>query len=167
MSERRLGRLTMPGQRVTILLMAFIVLVAGRPAWAEPADAHQPLLASAHRESVRLARTYALQASPGGSPGGNWIVRHPVVSGTAIGAGAGLALAQFDAIGGRDHDPRVALIGAAAGAWGGTIATAVQRVRAGRPVGIGTKVGIVAGAVGLVVLPALACYGAGGCGGSS
>ena len=101
------------------------------------------------------------------TPAGGSIVRHPVIAGTAIGAGAGLALAQIDAIGGREHDPRVALIGAGGGAWGGLIASAVQHARAGKRIGIGTKVGIVAGAVGLVVLPALACYGAGGCGGSS
>jgi hypothetical protein len=168
MSEKRLWKPRMAaGQRVTTVLMIFVVLVAGRPAWAQSATEGHPLLASAHRASERLARAEALQPSPVGSPGGNWIVRHPVVAGTAIGAGAGLAVSRVDAIGGRGHDPRVSLIGAGAGAWGGLIVSAVQHVRAGKRVGTGTTIGIVAGAVGLVVLPALACYGAGGCGGSS
>jgi hypothetical protein len=153
--------------RLTTVVMALSVLLCGSTASAQQADDGRPLLAAAHREGVRLARTGAPAPQAAGRPGGNWIVQHPVVAGTAIGAGAALALSRVDAIGGRSHDPRVALIGAGAGAWGGAIAAAVQHVRAGRRVGIGTKVGIVAGAVGLVVLPALACYGAGGCGGSS
>jgi hypothetical protein len=93
-----------------------------------------------------------------------WIVRHPVLVGTLIGTGAGLALSRVDAIGGANHDPRVALIGAGVGAWGGLIASAVHKSRAKRKIGIGTKIGIASGAVALIVLPVLACYGAGGCG---
>jgi hypothetical protein len=147
--------------------MALALMTWGSAAAAQPADGDRPLLAAAHREGVRLAQAGGTGGQGAGAPRGNWLVRHPVVAGTAIGAGAGLALSQLDAIGGRSHDPRVALIGAAGGAWGGVIASAVQSARAGKRVGLGTKVGIVAGAVGLAVLPALACYGAGGCGGSS
>ena len=97
----------------------------------------------------------------------NWFVRHSVITGTLIGTGTGLALSRVDSIGSLNHDPRVGLIGAAGGAWGGLIASASQKARAGQKVGVGTKIGIAAGAVSLIVLPVAACYGAGGCGGSS
>jgi hypothetical protein len=97
----------------------------------------------------------------------SWIRRHPVIAGKLIGTGAGAALSRIDALGGANHDPRVALIGTGAGAWGGLIASAVQKARSKEKVGVGTKIGIAGGAVGLVVLPVLACYGAGGCGGFS
>jgi hypothetical protein len=84
-----------------------------------------------------------------------------------IGTGAGVGLSRIEAIGGINHDPRVALVGTGVGAWGGLIASAVQKARRKEKVGFGTKTGIVAGAVGLIVFPVLACYGAGGCGGSS
>jgi hypothetical protein len=61
----------------------------------------------------------------------------------------------------------VILVGAGAGAWGGLVASALHKARAGEKVGVGTKIGIAAGAVGIIVLPLLACYGAGGCGGVS
>jgi hypothetical protein len=100
-------------------------------------------------------------------PGSNWFARHPVITGTLIGAGAGLALSRVDSIGGVNHDPRVGVLGAAIGAWSGLIASASQKVGAGQKVGVGTKIGIAAGAASLIVLPVAACYGAGGCGGSS
>ena len=119
-----------------------------------------PLRTAVRRAGARLASAPVPQTAGAQDP--SWIARHPVIVGTLAGTGAGLALSQVDAIGGLDHDPRVALIGAGAGAWGGLIASAVQQVRAREKVGVGTKIGIVAGAVGLIVLPALACYGAGG-----
>ena len=122
-----------------------------------------PLHAAVRRAGMRSAST-PQTASGGGS---HWIGRHPVFAGPLIGAGAGLALSRVDSIGGRNHDPRVALIGAGGGAWGGLIASAVRDARAGSRVGTGTRIGIAIGAVGLVVLPVLACYGAGGCGGTS
>lgn len=78
-----------------------------------------------------------------------------------------MALSRIEAIGGMNHDPRVALMGTGVGAWGGLIASAMHKARHKEKVGVGTKIGIAAGAVGLIVLPVLACYGAGGCGGSS
>jgi len=121
-----------------------------------------PLRAAVRREVARL-----VQGSTQAPKQGNWMGRHPVMVGTLIGTGVGAGLAQIEAIGGVNQDPTVALIGAGAGAWGGLIASAVQKVRSGEKVGVGTKIGIVAGAVALTVLPVLACYGAGGCGGSS
>jgi hypothetical protein len=88
----------------------------------------------------------------------NWIVRHPVAFGTVVGTGAGAAIFR---------DPRGALIGAGAGAWGGLIGSAVHQKNTKHKVGTGTKVGIVAGGAAIVVLSFLACYGAGGCGGVS
>ena len=73
----------------------------------------------------------------------------------------------YQTAGGYNHDPRVALVGAGAGAWGGLVAGAIHKARAQEKVGVGTKIGIAVGAVGMVVLPLLACYGAGGCGGVS
>jgi hypothetical protein len=66
-----------------------------------------------------------------------------------------------------NHDPRVMLAGAGVGAWGGLIADAIHKARAKEKVGIGQKIGIAAGAVAVIALPLLACYGAGGCGGVS
>jgi hypothetical protein len=97
----------------------------------------------------------------------NWFARHPVLAGTLIGSAGGAVLSQVEAVGGAGRDPRVTLIGTGIGAWAGLIASAVQQSRAGRKVSTGAKLGIVAGAASLVVLPVLACYGAGGCGAGS
>jgi hypothetical protein len=122
------------------------------------------LRASALREGARLIRSSS-QGSQTGQD--HWLVRHPVIVGAMAGAAGGAVLSRVETIGGRNHDARVALVGAGAGAWAGLIASAVHKAHAGEKVGIGTKIAIAAGAVGLVVLPVLACYGAGGCGGSS
>lgn len=119
------------------------------------------------REAVRRAGMPREQSAGSVPETESWIVRHPVIVGTLIGTGGGLALSRVDAIGGMNHDPRVALIGAGAGAWGGLVASAVHKARTKQKVGLGTKIGIAAGAVAIIVLPVLACYGAGGCGGSS
>jgi len=126
-----------------------------------------PLHAAVRRETSWLAYGTRSDHQPVTKPGPNWFVRHPVMTGTLIGAGAGLVLSRVDAIGGVSHDPRVGVIGAAIGAWVGLISSAAQTSRAGHKVGAGTKIGIAAGAVGLIVLPVVTCYGAGGCGGSS
>jgi hypothetical protein len=132
-----------------------------------PAGYDGPLHAAVRRETTWLASGTRPDHQTVTKPTPNWFARHPVIAGTLIGTGAGLALSRVDSIGGVNHDPRVGLIGAAAGAWGGLIASAAQKSRGGHKVGAGTKIGIVAGAVGLIVLPVAACYGAGGCGGSS
>ena len=126
-----------------------------------------PLHAAVRREGARLAQNPASDPQTVKKQNSGWIVRHPVLAGTLIGTAGGAALSRVDTIGGTNHDSRVALIGAGAGAWAGLIASAVHKARAKERVGAGTKIGIAAGAVGLIVLPALACYGAGGCGGSS
>ena len=148
------------------MLMALAVLTWGHPASAQGAGTGGPLLAAAQREGTRLAQA-STAGSRAGTASGAWIVRHPVITGTAIGAGAGLLLSQVDSVGGRRHDPRLALVGAGTGAWGGLLAGAVHSARTGKRVGPGTKIGIAAGAIAAGVLPVLACYGAGGCGGSS
>ncbi len=122
-----------------------------------------PLHAAVRREVPRLVQGSAQVSQQNPS----WTVRHPVIVGTLIGTGVGAALSRSEAIGGSNHDPKVALLGAGVGAWGGLIASAVHKARTNEKVGVGTKIGIVAGAIGLVVVPLLACYGAGGCGGVS
>ena len=132
-----------------------------------PAGLDGPLHAAVRRETTWLAYGTRPDHQTVTKPGPNWFVRHPVMTGTLVGTGAGLVLSRVDAIGGVSHDPRVGLIGAAIGAWVGLISSAAQTSRGGHKVGAGTKIGIAAGAVGLIVLPVAACYGAGGCGGSS
>jgi hypothetical protein len=127
----------------------------------------EPLRSAVRRLGVTMAQSSAPASHAPAQQNPDWLGRHPVLAGTLIGTGAGLALSRVDAIGGANHDPKVALIGAGAGAWSGVIASAVQKARAGKKVGAGTKIGIVSGAVALIVLPVLACYGAGGCGGVS
>ena len=132
-----------------------------------PAGLDGPLHAAVRRETTWLVYGTRPDHQTVTKPGPNWFVRHPVMTGTLVGTGAGLVLSRVDAIGGVSHDPRVGVIGAAIGAWVGLISSAAQTSRAGHKVGVGTKIGIAAGAVGLIVLPVAACYGAGGCGGSS
>ena len=137
----------------------------GIPAFAQERVAGEGPLRAAVRRLEAPPQKPSSQRPSLQNPG--WLVRHPVVAGTLIGAGSGLALSHVDAIGGAGHDPRVAVIGAGAGAWTGLIASAVHKARTGEKVGPGVKTGIVIGAAALVALPVLACYGAGGCGGSS
>jgi hypothetical protein len=124
----------------------------GNTAFAQADASH--LLAAARREGIRLAQSSA----PAPKQDESWIVRHPVAFGTLVGTGAGAAIFR---------DPRGALIGAGAGAWGGLIGSAVHQSHTKHKVGVGTKIGIAAGAATIVVLSFLTCYGAGGCGGVS
>jgi hypothetical protein len=163
---------------VVILVIAASLIACGNTAFAQDSTAgaisdiggivaptadEGPLHAAIRRAGAQLAQSPALtpQAQP------NWVVRHPVITGTMIGAGAGAVLSRTQAVGGYNHDPRVMLVGAGAGAWGGLVAGAIHKARAKEKVGVGTKIGIAVGAVGMIVLPWLACYGAGGCGGVS
>jgi hypothetical protein len=147
-----------------IVLMAAAFIACASSASAQPDG---PMLASARREAARLTHHAAADSQAAAAPSPNWVVRHPVVTGALVGTGVGLVLSRVDAIGGYNHDPRVALIGAAVGAYGGFVASAVHKRRTGQRVSVSTKIGIVAGAVAAIVLPLLACYGAGGCGGTS
>ncbi len=166
------------GRPAVILVIAASLIACGSAAFAQDSTAgvtsdvggivapiaHEgPLRAAVRRAGAQLAQSPApiQQAQPG------WIVRHPVITGTMIGAGAGAVLSRTQTVGGYNHDPRVALVGAGAGAWGGLVAGAIHKARAKEKIGVGTKIGIAVGAVGMVVLPWLACYGAGGCGGVS
>jgi hypothetical protein len=146
-----------------IVFVIAVLTVCSSTVFAQSGPPDGPLRASLRREGARLIQGSAQAPKQRES----WIVRHPVILGTLIGTGVGAGLSQTEAIGGRNHDPKVALLGAGVGAWGGLIASAVHTARTGQKVGVGRKIGIIAGAVGLVVVPALACYGAGGCGGSS
>ena len=130
-----------------------------------PSAAEGPLHAAVRRVDAELGQDPVLVPQP--PQRSSWIVRHPVITGTLIGAAGGAVLSRTEAVGGANHDPRVVLIGAAAGAWGGLVADAVHKARAKERVSLGTKIGIAAGAVAIIALPLLACYGAGGCGGVS
>jgi hypothetical protein len=93
--------------------------------------------------------------------------RNPVLLGTLIGA-AGGAVWQASACGGISCNVGTAgLVGAGVGAYGGLVASAIQKARAKQPVSRGMKIGIAAGAIGAVGGAWLACYAAGGCGGAS
>ena len=166
------------GRPAVILVIAASLIACGSTAFAQgstaevasdiegivvPTAQEGPLHAAVRRAGAQLAQSPApiQQTQP------RWVVRHPVITGTMIGAGAGAVLSRTQAVGGYNHDPRVTLVGAGAGAWGGLVAGAIHKARAKEKVGVGTKIGIAVGAVGMVVLPWLACYGAGGCGGVS
>ncbi len=169
------------GQPAAAVFMVGYLLACGSSASAQPTsvagpsetratvrDAGEGLFHAAVRhEAARLVQSAAPLPQTATQQRPSWIRRHPVVAGTLIGTGAGAALSRIEAIGGVNHDPRVAIIGTGVGAWSGLIASAVHKARSKEKVGVGTKIGIAAGAVGLVVLPVLACYGAGGCGGFS
>ena len=145
----------------TALTLTVMSMLAARPAHAQSAG---PIAAAARREVARVSAATSAGAQTGRA---GWVARHPVLTGALAGTVAGLALSRVDAIGGVNHDPRVAFLGTAVGAWGGLIASAAYDARHGRRVGLARKLGIAAGAVTLVAGPWLACYGAGGCGGVS
>lgn len=163
----------------SIVLLAGLLAVVHSPAAAQPiagtssalharmqlGSPEGPLRAALRRETAALAaqRSTAPNPDPDPTPSSSWWSRHPVLAGALIGTGGGAVLSRVDAIGGQSHDPRVALIGTAAGAWGGLIASAVQKSRRHEKVPAGTKALIAGGAVSLVVVPYLTCYAAGGC----
>jgi hypothetical protein len=145
-----------PGRRWGYLLMVGLLAVgfSGREAWAQDTPIADSI--------ARLAQSPAA-SSPRQSPLG----RHPILLGTAIGA-AGAAVWQASACGGSScNTGTAALVGAGVGAYTGLVVSAVQSARAGRPVSRRVKVGLAVGALGAVAGGWLACYGAGGCGGSS
>ena len=145
-----------PGRRWGYLLMVGLLAVgfSGREASAQDTPIADSI--------ARLEQSPAA-SSPRQSPLG----RHPILLGTAIGA-AGAAVWQASACGGSScNTGTAALVGAGVGAYTGLVVSAVKSARAGRPVSRRVKVGLAVGALGAVAGGWLACYGAGGCGGSS
>jgi hypothetical protein len=63
-----------------------------------------PLRQAVRRAGERLAQSSA-PVLPAGAQDQSWIARHPVIVGTLIGTGAGLALSQVDALGGATTIP--------------------------------------------------------------
>jgi hypothetical protein len=118
-------------------------------------------LVEQHHDNARETQS-PVAASPQG-----WIGRHPVVFGTLIGAGGGIAWQASACRGPSCKVGFAGLVGAGTGAYAGLIASAVHNAKLKRPVGRGTKIAIAAGAIAGAVGVALACYGAGGCGGTS
>ena len=116
------------GRPAVILAIAASLIACGSTAFAQGSTAevasdiegivvptaHEgPLHAAARRGGAELTQSPA--PAPQAQP--SWVVRHPVITGTLIGAGAGAALSCTRTVGGFNHDPRVALVGAGAGAW--------------------------------------------------
>ena len=171
LAERQRGFLKAP---FTILMTASLLGggIAASALDAPPAGLNEPVVIQGVDDDPLHAaiRQAAGRLTPGAMPISqgvpnqpvSWIVRHPVVTGTLVGTGVGFGLSRVDSVGSVNHDPRVTLIGTGAGAWGGLIASAVHNAHSGEKVGVGTKIGIAAGAVALIVLPALALIGAGG-----
>ena len=97
----------------------------------------------------------------------SFVGRHPVLLGMGIGA-AGAAVWQASACKSSScNTGTAALVGAGVGGYVGLVVSAVQSMRAGRPVSRRVKVGLAVGTIGAVAGGWLACYGAGGCGGTS
>jgi hypothetical protein len=114
-----------------------------------------------------LAAAQSPPSRPAASSSERWITRHPIVTGTLIGAGTGLIWQGALCSGPSCKPGTAALVGAGAGAYGGLIASAIHKARLKQPVGRKTKLGLVAGAIGAIAGSVLVCYGAGGCGGAS
>jgi len=149
-------------------IAVLLIVVSGNASFAQGGTAVSPVDEGPIHLAIRaLAVPPAGGTAQSSTQRESWVVRHPVVTGTLIGTGVGAILSGTDAVGGVDHNPAVMLAGAGVGAWSGLIASAVHQRRTGKKVGAGTKFAIIAGAVSLVVLPLVACYGAGGCGGTS
>src|SRR5262245_48063146 len=108
-----------------LALMLTSLLFDGRAAFAQPiavdgeVSAHdslirkRPLHDAIGRKARWLADGTARDPQTVTTSGSNWFGRHPVLTGTMIGTGVGLALSRVDSIGSLNHDPRVGLIGAA------------------------------------------------------
>lgn len=157
------------GRRVSEVVMCCLVIAApalaqhaaplidrqGRIAVSAAPARASPLAAAAAREAARAATASLLGPPVHSHAGEPWIVRHPIASGALIGTGAGALLSTRERFGAGDI--RFTLLGTAVGAWGGAIGSAVHQRRGGQRVSGGTTLGIVAGALGLVVWPATVC----------
>ena len=119
-----------------------------------------PLRAAVRHAGARLAQGSAPVPADNGDTRSKLDRSAPSDCGNVDRHGCRVGFFRLMPSGAGTDDPRVALIGAGAGAWGGLMRQLCnryeQKKRSGRQ-----KIGIVAGAVGLVVLPVLACYGAG------
>jgi len=150
-----------------MLILAAFVFWSG-PAAAQDGPVRLPPVSftTTPASSTGARVVFTSQPAPA-RPRGNWSGRHPVLLGTMIGAGS-LGAWEAIACGGHScHVGTAALVGAGAGAYGGVIASAIQRARRHEPVGRGRKIALVGGAVGGAVAVFVACFAAGGCGGAS
>lgn len=113
------------------------------------------------RESKRVR--WGSTAAP---PQDGWARRHPVLLGSMIGLGTGLFV-EGSGCGLSSCRGRIAAPVTGAGAYGGLVASAIQKARAKQPISKPMKAGLIGGTVGVIVGSFLFCYGAGGCGGFS
>jgi hypothetical protein len=119
------------------------------------------------RTPIFHAASFLPAPAPAPPPRQNWVSRHPVLLGTAIGAGTGVVWQTAGCRGASCKPGTAALVGAGVGAYTGLVISAIQKAHQKEPVGRGTKIGLIGGAVGGAFAIFLACYGAGGCGGVS
>ena len=117
------------------------------------------------RSETILDNSRQPQASRASSRQESWAGKHPVLLGTLIGAGTGLVV-ESQGCGSTCYGLIAAPI-AGAGAYGGLVASAIQKARAKEPISKSMKAGIFGGAIGAVLGSFLFCYGMGGCGGYS
>jgi hypothetical protein len=154
-----------PFASTTVILLAFAVPAGAQDfsRSAQPPSAARPSLA------WRVTFVPPAPAAPSrqSPPRQSWAARHPVVLGTAIGAGTGAAWQAAACKGSSCKVGTAGLFGAGVGAYTGLAISAIQKAKRKEPVGRGTKIGLIGGAIGGTVLAFLACYGAGGCGGVS
>jgi hypothetical protein len=172
MSHRRIDLFqAIAGHRWTrrVLGVGLVAVGVSGEVFAQDVSARRVDASSPVAISTPIADTVArlTQTTPVPAARRSPLGRHPVLLGTAIGA-AGAAAWQAGQCGGSScNTGTAALVGAGVGAYTGLVVSAVRKARAGQPVGRGVRIGLAAGAVAAVAGGWLACYGAGGCGGSS
>lgn len=138
------------------MLATVLVSLVALPTSMLAQEATQPLREAIAREVAQTGQGGAISQPSPSVPSRDWIARHPVQAGFWIGAGAG---AVVGAVSCANASEFVGLCmaggfgaGGGAGAYGGLIASAIGDRRNGRRLSAKTKVGLVAGTVGLVVI---------------
>ena len=94
--------------------------------------APQPIREAVKKEAVRLAAARRPASSAQAQSQRNWFARHPVLTGTLVGAGVGLAWIAAEGCGSSDYGcPGLAAFaagtGAGLGALGGVVAAVILR----------------------------------------
>ncbi|MEQ1898548.1 MAG: hypothetical protein ABL971_14300 [Vicinamibacterales bacterium] len=108
------------------------------------------------REAARPRQSGAPAPSSQPVTSRSWVARHPVKAGLWIGAASGAVVGAVSC----ENAPELVGLcmagglgaGAGAGAYGGVIASAISDKRRGQALSTKTKVGLVAGAAGLIVI---------------
>ena len=162
-------RTTSGSRRIRRLLIVAVVALGLGAREARAQDTSTPIAAIDRQDAAPIADSIARLTQNPSVPTARQssIARSPVLLGAAIGAGSVAAWHASECRGSACNTGIAALVGAGAGAYTGLIVSAAQSARAGRPVSRRVKLALVLGAVGAAAGGWLACYGAGGCGGTS